>query len=208
MAQDLLNVIRPPGWEFVAVRRYVLLVAFLALGSSAQAATLTSFTDQFNPADFTMDHQGADCGLSFTALCDIYGYRHDLTDNGFTPGTDDLLSAVLTITFTDDTDPGGQAEKVRIYLDTTEVSPSGAADGDTNFVYAFPDLVVFTTLASDGKLDVLLDTQAGDFTFRRSDLAVWWEENEVLSAIPEPATLSLLGLGLGAAAVRRRMERR
>jgi len=201
------------------VRSLVLALSAFVLVTFASIrpahATPMSITDIVNPTpDIYFRQNGDDCRTALTAECDEYDYLHDLTDQGYTPGTDTLLGASLTIYFYDESDPGGQQEKVDISLDNTVVS-GVFHDASTNFNYSFGSATVFTSLANDGQLLVTLDAQSGDFFFDQSHLIIRYDElngtggdPEPIVSTPEPASLLLLGGGLGMIAQRVRRKKR
>lgn len=151
-----------------------LLIMLFALQAPATAFA-ELYVDYWNPA-------GSDILLS--ASNPTYTYTHDILDNGFSPSTETIYTAAITIGLYDDFDLA--QEWVSISIDGS--SPVGFEVDFLNFS-AWVDVA---PLQTDGKLQVTLNRTSGDFYFRDSTLLAYGGAAQV----PGPATLVLLGLGL------------
>jgi len=121
-----------------------------------------------------------------------------------------ITDALLTLNVFDDKGKADASEKMTLHLDGGLLPIAGDVQNDL-------DLTVNLTLLDDSLLHVSLgvDGASGDYFFGWSTLALTLEDrpdpvNDIVPtgdssrAVPGPASLVLLGLGLGAAAVRRR----
>lgn len=139
-----------------------------------------------------------------------YSYTHNITDlasGNYRPGIDSINSASLSIWLYDDAffgdlpilgDPG---ETVGFRFDNGSWTSSQNVNGNILIWDSF-DFIV-TSLVSDGFLNVKIRANRGDFRFGASHLEAWGNRS-----VPEPMTLSMLGIGLiglGFAARRRKV---
>jgi hypothetical protein len=140
-------------------------------------------------------------------------YVFDLTDNGtlYTAGVGSVTSATLQLFFSD---PLGANEKYAVYLGTSAtaaLSGNNLSDGDTHTILL--NAAALADLSLDGKLSVRFEAalQGGNDTIANYTVtSAVLRANPVIeaSAIPEPASLGLMGIALaGLTAVRRRKQK-
>jgi len=182
--------------------RKITVCAALALGYMGTANAIPAYWDDWAGKEGTyIDTEHS------------YSYTHDITDWGsghYRPGIDSISSASLSIWLYDDAFFGdipllgdGQ-ETVGFRFDGGAWSSSQNVNGIPLLWQDF-DFIV-TSLVSDGLLNVKIRSTRGDFQFGASHLEAWG--NKGGRSVPEPATLSLFGLGLlglGFAARRRKV---
>ena len=168
------------------------LVAGLGYSASASAA-LVAYNDVFNAGPN---------GTSVTFGAPL-SWQHNINDS-LNVGNDLIQTATLSIVLLD---PAAGNETVQINIDltgfvtlATNVNNGGnAVTFDTNL----SNLQITTLLQTDGLLDVTLRAanSGENITVQSSTLSGIADTG----AIPEPATLAVLGMGLlGLGAVRRR----
>lgn len=159
-------------------RWLIYSAVFWLAGLTAAQADPTVWTDEFDPDDiFLSASSPATNLLSFTL--DI---RQG--SDGFRPGIDTIDNAALTLVLFDDFDFG--KELVSFNYDGTGWTPPESVSPFSLFFFD-P-----TSLLSDGLLTVSLTSTRGDFFFDNAFLAAFGER----VAVPEPATVGLLGAGL------------
>jgi hypothetical protein len=120
-----------------------------------------------------------------------YPYQHDIRDNGYTPLADFVLGYELSVNLYDDNDSALERAKIDVpgvLGDVTYFDLSGDEFGGWS-------LAGFAELLLTGLYNVTITSVRGDFYLGDSTLVAWGEDNTPTS-VPEPATLSLLGLGL------------
>lgn len=138
---------------------------------------------------------------------DSYQYTHDITLDGFNPGTDLVTSFLLSVSLKDDaSDPWLSPVEIAI-VDLPGIF-------DTAYVYNFGanayqgwSLAGIIELNAFGTLSVTISSLLGDFVFAGSNLVAHGIAKT--TEVPEPATLGIFGLGLlgiAAAARRRRAK--
>ena len=191
-----------------------LLVSAIALivlsGGFAQAALVTS-------EDVVV------LNTFLPGFCDCVSYTHDMTNPSsgpaFDPLTDVVTSASLLICFRDDetVEFWWSPETVMVFEDgnlvATRIIPDDLGE-IPDFGIDWENFSVnLSFIQDDGKLDVELCALLPDFLVDSSKLTIEFDQGrngtpEEGPSVPEPATLTLLGLGtLIAAAASRRKKR-
>jgi hypothetical protein len=193
------------------------VVVLVVAGSAGNAAAATiPFTDMFNPADILFDNSGGTCtGDNDTdtvsgqagGKCSSLSFVHTIT--GFSDPPDTLNGATLSLFFQDDEAGESAADKVEITLGSSPTFDFTLANSNTPGSSSPGALTVTALVTPGGLLTVQLERKAGDFYFAHSVLSGSFESNPTveIDAVPEPANLVLLGIGLFAIA-RTRLKRR
>src|SRR5690348_7445871 len=120
-----------------------------------------------------------------------WSYQHDIRDNGYTPLADFVLGYDLSVNLYDDNDAARETAKIDLpgaAGDVTFFDLSGSEFGGWS-------VLGHAQLLLTGLLNVTITSMRGDFYLGGSTLTAYGIDNTP-SSVPEPATLSLLGLGL------------
>ena len=161
--------------------RTAAAAALLALGAAAQAIPMT-WTDTWNPP-------GKE---KLNANNKRYSFTHDITDQGYRPGVDQVLSARIKLDLSDDTGRRYEYESGKIVFSGRTVRQFARHVRDFKFKVIGTALF---SLSRTGLLDVKVKRTSGDFYFNKSTLRVKGVHDEAI-AVTEPGSLGLLGAGL------------
>ncbi len=162
-----------------------LAFGMLAWAGSAMAAI---YTDTFTPNTQYMEAEWVSTGWVSGYWVDgtTINWDFDITDDGFTPGTDTVTSAVVDLNFTDDSDWDWSEHAT---LDVGSNTFSWEVDsGEISYT-----LTSLMTLNASGTVDASLTATGGDFIFNTATLTA---EGPDSAPIPEPSTMLLFGTGI------------
>lgn len=179
-----------------------LVLSFLLIaGSQAANAAILTFTDVVDPSPDELIAFGVDKS---------YSYSHSLLDEGYNALTDSIASSSLIFSFSDESTDAA-AESVFFTFDLSPFGSQLITSGGATFIAAFSGLALSGLISSDGMLNVAIENAGttngpqenrSDFLFLGSTLTVNVDRasTEVITtpqaqAIPEPATLALMGVG-------------
>jgi hypothetical protein len=155
------------------MKKLAFALLLLGLVATRSNAVVVSFYDEYNPTDILLTE-----GSNYT-------YTHDITNEGFNPINDTIFYANYRLFIHDD-----EADDGYEVLDLSWDNTAGPSDFlvEKSF-YNFD--VAADLLQIDGRLVVNINVMRGDVIFKESHLVV-----QANSAVPEPTTVALFGLGL------------
>ncbi len=168
------------------------IAAFFVLMSSQAMAIPYTWVDNFNPPNVLMNASNSH-----------YTYQHNLKDNlpnPFNPGQDLIYSADLRISLYDDDD---RYQDEWVYIDLPGLISDKLYEVDFSDLNIGVGLTGLIELNALGTLTVELFRLSGDFFFGESCLIAYGSE---ANPVPEPATMALLGAGLGLLGFARRRK--
>lgn len=184
------------------------VIAAIAISSSAQAASVDAGVHKLLPDTPNQEIQiFATGGEQVSAL----EFNIQIGDGGADVGGVDTLPVITNVDLITDTIFDGQPGATQIDVvdyplakqSTVDISGSVAADG------RIATVTINTAGWRAGNRDLLLDGVAGifqvEFTGPTGAVVPTTVANGSLTVVPEPATLTMIGLGLAAVRLRRRL---
>ena len=186
------------------INKLVLSLLLIASNNIANA-TIYSFTDVVDP--------DPDALISF-GNHKSYSFSHNILDDGYDILTDSITSASLVLNFKDESTDVAP-ESVSFTFDLTPFGTQTITSGGATFTATFSGLSLIELLSTDGILNVELyntgitnshQANRSDFLFLGSTLTVYVDGTSdetsndpppilTAQAVPEPATLALMGVG-------------
>ncbi|HSI23351.1 MAG TPA: PEP-CTERM sorting domain-containing protein [Methylophilaceae bacterium] len=178
-----------------------LVLSFLLIAGCpvANAIPLT-FTDVTDPSPDELIAFGVN---------KTYSFSHNILDEGYNALTDTITNSSLVFSFLDESTDAA-AESVFFTFDLSSFGSQLITSGGSTFTTEFSGLTLNGLLSPDGILNVELENAGttnghqedrSDFLFLGSTLTVNVDRATittapVVAAVPEPASLALMGIGL------------
>ena len=186
------------------LRRLMLVGIATVIGLAPVAAGAVTLTHTPAGAPLCLSANAPTACNGGVASITHYDFNFDIS--GVVGADQDITDALLTLNLFDDQGKADGSEKLTLHLDGDLVPTNGDVQHDLG-------LTVDLSLLADSILHVSLGVANGDYYFGWSTLDLTLQDRPdpvrdpdpiTTTAVPLPASLILLGFGLGAAAVARR----